>query len=185
MSDYLPIIIFAVIVPLFWCISIYNRFVKFVNMIEEAWSTIDVVLKRRANIIPQLVNIVKGYSGHEADTLESVTAQRLEGNNRDAVNKQENAISKSLGGLLAVAEAYPDLKASHNFLELQKELRDIEHDIAEARNLYNGRVRRLNTLVQEFPSNLIARLFQFVREEYFTLELPTERDIPEVSWADK
>jgi LemA protein len=183
MPDYLPFIIFAVAVPVLWFITTYNRFIKFKNMMEEGWSIIDVMLKRRANLIPKLIATVQGYSKHEADVLASVTEQRLDSDSHEAINKHENAVSKSLGGLLAVAEAYPDLKASGNFLELQKALSDVEDDIATARNKYNQRVRQMNILVQQFPSNLVARIFHFRREDYFTLELATEREVPEIPWS--
>lgn len=182
MSEYIPILIFGVVVPVFWAVSTYNRFIKYINMIEEGWSIIDVMLKRRANLIPKLISAVHGYSKHEADVLESVTEQRLESGDREEITKQEDKVSKSLGGLLAVAENYPDLKASTNFSKLQKALDEVELEIAQARNKYNQRVRQMNTLVQQFPSNIIAKVFRFVRQSYFTLELATERGMPETPW---
>ncbi|MGW8227838.1 MAG: LemA family protein [Gammaproteobacteria bacterium] len=183
MPDYLPFIVFAVFVPIVWFITTYNRFIKYKNLMEEGWSIIDVMLKRRANLIPKLIATVQGYSKHEADVLASVTEQRLDSDSHDAINRHENEVSTSLGGLLAVAEAYPNLKASANFLELQKALSEVEDDLATARNKYNQRVRQMNILVQQFPSNLIAKIFHFTREDYFTLKLATEREVPETPWS--
>ena len=182
MPDYAPLIIFAVAIPIVWFVTTYNRFIKYKNLMEEGWSIIDVMLKRRANLIPKLITTVQGYSKHEAAVLESVTEQRLDSDSHEAINRHENEVSKSLGGLLAVAEAYPDLKASANFLELQKALSEVEDDIATARNKYNQRVRQMNILTQQFPSNLVAKIFHFTRENYFTLELATEREVPETPW---
>lgn len=185
MSDYLPFIIFGLVVPLAWAISTYNRFIKYLNMIEEGWSIIDVALKRRANLIPKLVSAVGGYSEHETETLKNVTAQRLESADRDERVKEETQVSRSLGSLLAVAENYPELKASDNFLELQKALNQVEAEVASARNTFNQRIRMLNTLVQQFPSNIIAAIFKFQRDDYFQLELATERDLPATPWDNK
>lgn len=183
--DYLPFFIFGVAVPLFWAISTYNRFIKYLNMIEEGWSIIDVALKRRANLIPKLISAVGGYSEHESETLKNVTAQRLESDDRGERIKEESQVSRSLGNLLAVAENYPELKASENFLELQKALNQVEAEVASARNTFNQRIRQLNTLVQQFPSNIIAMIFHFKRDEYFQLELATERDVPSTPWDNK
>ncbi len=177
MPDYLPFVIFAVIVPCIWGISTYNRFVKYINMIEEGWSIIDVALKQRASLIPRLVSTVSDYTEHETNTLTQVTAQRMESSDRLQRGQEETEVSRSLGQLLAVAENYPDLKASENFLHLQKSLTDLENQLATARNTFNRRVRQLNTLVQQFPSNLIAKTFGFQRDEYFKLELATESEV--------
>lgn len=185
MSDFMPFIIFAIIVPLFWAVSTYNRFIKYTNMIEEGWSIIDVALKRRANLIPKLVSAVSGYSQHETDTLKNVTAQRLATDDRSERTKEESEVSRGLGNLLAVAENYPELKASQNFLELQKALNQVEAEVASSRNTFNQRIRQLNTLVQQFPSNIIASIFNFKRDEYFQLELATEREVPETPWDKK
>jgi len=182
MPDYLPFLVFGAVVAVILTVSTYNRFIKYINMIEEAWSTIDVALKRRYNLIPNLIETIKGYSRHEAGVLESVTGQRTAQESPAGRGRDESAISRSLSSVLAVAEAYPELKASHNFLELQKNLNQIEEDIQKARQAYNRSVRRLNTLVQQFPSNIIARIFRFKRREYFTLELATQRDLPDVEF---
>lgn len=182
MPEYLPFVIFFGAIPLIWGIGTYNRLVKFRNMIEESWSSIDAALKRRANLIPNLINAVKGYSKHETEVLESVTDQRRESNNPQARKEEESAISKSLSGLLAVAEAYPDLKANDNFLNLQAALNEVEREILQARQNYNARVRQLNTAVEQFPSNLLARFFNFQRDNYFSLELATQRELPNVDF---
>ncbi len=154
-------------------------------MIEEGWSIIDVALKRRANLIPKLISAVQGYVKHEAKVLEDITAQRVEaitGDNRDSVSETETQISKSLGSLLGVAESNPDLKASTNFLELQAALNEVEAEIAGSRNKFNARIRMMNTLVEQFPSNIIANIFNFRRNDYFEITLATERDIPNTPW---
>jgi len=182
MIDFLPFIIFGIAVPTLWAVSTYNRFIKYINMIEEGWSIIDVALKRRANLIPKLISAVGGYSQHETETLKNVTAQRMETSDRVERTKEESQVSRSLGNLLAVAENYPDLKASDNFLELQKALNQVEMEVAAARNTFNQRIRQLNTLVQQFPSSIIAAMFNFKRDDYFKLELATERELPATPW---
>ncbi len=182
MDNLEPLLIFFVVVPLIMAVSTYNRFIKYINMIEEGWSIIDVALKRRANLIPQLIAATKGYSQHESTTLERVNEQRLHSSDREQRIIGEGEVTRSLGSLLALAEAYPELKASQNFLELQKALDNVEREIAIARNTFNSRVRQLNTLVGQFPSNLIAMVFRFRRQDYFQLELATERELPVVPW---
>ncbi len=177
------------LVPLFFVgfvvtaimVSTYNRFVKYRNRIEESWSGIDVALKRRANLIPNLVRVIEGYSAHENKIFEDKIKQ-LSGENDSPRMEQESRITKSLGGLLAIAEAYPELKASENFLDLQKSLDDIEQEIQEARNRYNGFVGRFNTLVESFPASLIAQKFGFEKQDYLSLELTTQRDMPNVDF---
>lgn len=162
-------------------VFVYNRFIKDRNTIDEAWSGIDVQLKRRHNLIPNLVETVKGYARHEAETLEKVTAQRT-GDGMQDVNRQETEISKALVDLFAVAEAYPDLKASANFAELQTELSEIEDHIQLARRYYNGAVRVYNTRVESFPSNIVASYFDFTKREFFEIEVAAERELPKVSF---
>jgi LemA protein len=176
--DYLPIVIVALIVPFAVCIGMYNGLVKQRNMVEEAWSHIDVALKRRANLLPQLLGATRDYVKHETGTLEEVTRQRSDSADTGQRYQQEAMISRSLIDVLARAEAYPDLKASANFLELQRAISEVEKEIAAARSTYNRRVRQLNTTVEQFPSNLMARRFAFDRQAYFQLELATERDMP-------
>ena len=160
---------------------IYNRFIKDRNTIDEAWSGIDVQLKRRHNLIPNVVETVKGYARHEAEVLEKVTAQRTGGRMTDN-NKQETEISKALVNLFAVAENYPNLKANENFLDLQKQLSEVEDQIQLARRYYNGAVRIYNTRVESVPSNLIASFAGFAKREFFEIEVAGEREVPKVAF---
>lgn len=187
-----PIIMFsafAIIVSVAWYLSTYNRFVKYRNRIEEAWSSIDVALKRRFNLIPNLQKAVAAYGSHEAqifqetDSLDTITKEAAADAPQRAAS--ESRISHSLDGLLALAEDYPDLKASQNFLSLQARLSEVETDIQTARQKFNRAVRRYNTHVDSIPSNLIARKFGFTRVEYFTLELATQREVPDIDLGRK
>lgn len=173
------------ILIILWPILIYNDLIKRKNRCQEAWSDIEVQLKRRYNLIPNLVNTVKGYAGHERETLEKVIqarnqAQRAQGIKEQA--KAENMLSQTLKSLFALSENYPDLKASQNFLELQRELRDTEDKIMAARRFYNQNVRDFNIKIQSFPSNLIAKTFNFKEEELFDLEEERARSVPEVKF---
>jgi LemA protein len=165
-----------------WVILIYNRFIKRQNVVMEAWSGIDVQLKRRHNLIPNLVETVKGYSGHEKDVLSELTELRTGAQQVAERGKQETRISHAIRNLLAVAEQYPDLKASQNFLDLQDNLDEIETEVQHARRFYNGAVRDLNVLVESFPSNLIARYFNFQSAEFFELDASVPRAVPEVKF---
>ena len=179
------IILAIVIVVLCWAVATYNRFVKRKNHVQEGWSGIDVQLKRRYNLIPNMVETVKGYATHEKETLAEVTEMRgrAEGAGTPVDRaRAEGVLSQFLGRLLAVAEDYPDLKASTNFVNLQDELSEIEEQIQLARRYYNGTVRELNVLVQSFPSNLIANMFGFVEADFFTVELATHREVPRVEF---
>lgn len=151
----------------------YNRLVARRNRIDNAWSQIDVQLRRRYDLIPNLVNTVKGYAEHEKQVLENVTAARNAGINASGVGEQaqaENMITQALRQLFAVVEAYPDLKANQNFLSLQEELTATEGRIAYARQFYNDQVLAYNDAVQQFPSSLVARTFNFTPREYFEIE---------------
>lgn len=162
------IVLLALIAVLF-----YNGFVAKVNRAEEAWADIDVQLKRRYDLIPNLVEAVKGYATHERATLDSVTAARSNAMNAQTVGehaKAENMLTDALKSLFAVAEAYPDLKANQNFLELQRELSDTENKIMAARRFYNSTVQELNTSVESFPGNVVASSFGFAQREFFELE---------------
>ncbi len=168
-------------------VYLYNRLVSTRQMSHEAWSGIDVQLKRRSDLIPNLVDTVKGYASHERGVLEEVTELRNQARaaSPDDVAgraKIEGALSMALGRLLAVAEAYPDLKASSNFVELQRELGNLENEIQMARRYYNGAVRNMNTMVEAFPSNLVAQRFNFEKREYFEIEDPGDRAVPKVSF---
>lgn len=181
------IILGIIVLAVLYAVSIYNSLVKSRQLVQEGWSGIDVQLKRRTDLIPNLMEAVKGYMGHERETLQAVTDART--NAQNAANaspedraKAEGALSGALGRLIAVAEAYPDLKASANFLEFQQALQTTEDEIQLARRYYNGAVRNLNTTVESFPSNLIANNFKFEKAEYFELEDPADRAVPTVKF---
>lgn len=166
-------IIYAVVaVIIIWLVASYNGFVARVNRSKEAWADIDVQLKRRYDLIPNLVETVKGYAAHEKGVFEDVTAARsaaMGATGAPAKAKAENALSGTLKSLFAVAEAYPDLKANQNFLELQRELSDTEDKIQAARRFYNGNVRDLAIAIQSFPGNIIASTFGFKPMDLFEL----------------
>lgn len=168
-------LIFMIVVALVvvWAIFAYNNFVKRVNRANEAWSDIDVQLKRRYDLIPNLINTVKGYAQHESGTFDKVTqarAKAMQATGTAEKGQAEHFLADALKSVFAVAEAYPDLKANQNFLELQRELSDTENKIQAARRFYNTNVRDLNTSVESFPNNLIAKMFGFVKKEFFDLE---------------
>ena len=181
-EEYAPIILFICLVTVFWLVGMYNRFIKFRNMIEEQWSGIDVALRRRYNLIPNLIKAVKGYGKHESEVLQKTTEQRTDGSDIAQREVSESEISRSLNSLLAVAEEYPDLKASGNFLALQSSLNEIEKEVQQARQGYNTAVRKFNTLVESFPSNFMANMFSFKTFNFFTLELATQRELPKVDF---
>lgn len=161
------------VVLVLWAIAMYNNFVKLVNRTKEAWADIDVQLKRRYDLIPNLVNTVKGYAKHEKETLTKVTEMRAAAINAEGPEAQgqaENMLTGALKSLFAVSENYPDLKANENFLELQRELSDTENKIQAARRFYNGNVRDLNIALESFPQNIIGNLFKFQKQEFFELE---------------
>lgn len=174
-------ILFVCFIIVSWIVTTYNKFVKYRNRIEEAWSGIDVALKRRANLIPNLVRVIEGYSTHESKIFAEKIKQVGRGSDLSRM-EQESKISKSLGGLLAYAEAYPELKASENFLELQNSLDEIEQEIQRARNRYNGFIGKLNTLVESFPATIVAKKFDFEKQDYLALELATQREMPNVNF---
>jgi LemA protein len=171
--DLTKIIIIVIAVVVFWIIFVYNRLVTLRARTKEAWSDIDVQLKRRYNLIPNLVETVKGYAVHERELFEKVTKARTLAMQAQTVKEKgeaENALSSTLKSLFAVAENYPDLKASTNFLELQRELRDTEDKIQAARRFYNTNVRDLNIKIESFPANLIAGLLGFKKKDFFEAE---------------
>jgi LemA protein len=154
-------------------IFLYNRFDALKNRVEEAWSDISAQLQRRYDLIPNLVETVKGYAKHESETFNNVTEARTAAMNAEGVEAQQQAevgLSGALKSLFAVAEAYPDLKANTNFLELQRELSDTENKILSARRFYNTNVRDLNTAIGQFPSNVIAKMFGFGTADFFDVE---------------
>ena len=163
-------------------IGMYNSLIRLKNRVDEAWSDIDVQLKRRYDLIPNLVETVKGYAGHEKDTLEKViqarntAMQAQSGGDTKAQAGAENALSSTLKSIFALSENYPDLKANTNFLELQRELRDTEDKIQASRRFYNGNVRDFNTKLEIFPTNMIGNMLGFKSREYFEIEDEKERD---------
>lgn len=179
-------IIFAIILLLVIAVIItYNRLVKARNRVDEAWSGIEVQLKRRHDLIPNLVETVKGYSHHERQLLEDIASLRGRAMSTDTLadhGSTEVDLSRQLKTLFAVAEAYPDLKADKNFRDLQRSLVEIEDQIQFARRYFNGSVRDLNILVQSFPNNLIAGPLGFRSRDFFEIELATERQAPEMDF---
>ena len=179
------IVLAAVVAALLYAVVIYNRLVRTRQMANEAWSGIDVQLKRRSDLVPNLVETVKGYAAHERQLLAEVTelrnlARSMSTDDVEGRARAEGALSTMLGRLFAVAEAYPELKASTNFLELQRELAKLEDEIQMARRYYNGAVRNLNTLVESVPSNIVARLTGFAQRAFFELAGAAERSVPRV-----
>ena len=165
------IIVLAVVV--LWVIGAFNKFVKLRNIVEEAFSTMDVYMKKRFDLIPNLVETVKGYAAHEKGTFESVTNARAAVQNAGTVEDRmeaENMLTGTLRTLFAVAEAYPELKANENFLDLQGQLQTVEVDIANSRKYYNATVKEYNTRTEMFPSNIIANIFGFKRKPMFEVE---------------
>ncbi|MGI9651352.1 LemA family protein [Chryseobacterium sp. RLHN22] len=172
-------------IVLLYGVSIYNRLVKLRNLVQEAWSSIDVMLKKRHDLIPNLVETVKGYATHERETLENVTRARNLAVGADSVEAKEAAeknLNQAMVNLFAVAEQYPDLKANANFQQLQAELSSIENDIEKSRRYYNGTVRENNTLVESFPSNIIANMYKFEKSKFFELENIADREVPSVKF---
>ena len=181
----LLIIIALVVLCAFYAVSIYNRLVKLKTMVQEAWSSIDVMLKKRHDLIPNLVETVKGYATHERETLDSVTRARAAALSANTVQEKEVAeknLSQAMMNLNAVAEQYPDLKANANFQQLQGELTNIEGDIEKSRRYYNGTVRENNILVETFPSNIVANMFKFEKSPFFELTNAAEREVPQVKF---
>lgn len=189
------IFIGVAVVAVLYAIVTYNSFVALTQRTKEAWADIDVQLKRRYDLIPNLIETVKGYAAHERETFDAVTEARAKATQVhvdptnitpeqiQAMAGAESALTGALGKLLAVAEAYPDLKASQNFSELQTELTDTENKIQAARRFYNGNVRDLAIKLQSFPSNIIGNMFNFKEEQYFDLEdSPEQRENVQVSF---
>jgi len=180
------IVVAAIVVVLILVImGIFNKLVRKRNRAEESWAQIDVQLKRRYDLIPNLVETVKGYAGHEKETLENVTKARNMAINAGTVKEQaqaENMLTGALKSLFAVSEAYPDLKANQNFMQLQEELTSTENKIGFARQHYNDMVRTLNTSIQQFPDNIVAGMFSFKEKDYFELADEAAREAPKVEF---
>jgi len=181
------IILVLIVAVAGYAIYVYNNLVRNKQLVEEGWSGIDVQLKRRADLIPNMLETVKGYMSHEQDTLQAVTDARAAvqgagGAGPEERGKLESMLSGALGKLIAVAESYPDLKANTTFLEFQDTLRNVEDEVQLSRRYYNGTVRNLNVAVESFPSNLVANAFRFEKAEYFELEFEGDRAVPSVSF---
>ncbi|HSE83300.1 MAG TPA: LemA family protein [Thermodesulfobacteriota bacterium] len=185
MLEFLIILIFlGILVAVL--VSIYNSLVRLRNTSEQAWSDIDVQLKRRYDLVPNLVETVKGYASHEKSTFEKVVQARnqaMQAQSPADKAQAENMLQSTLRSLFALAEAYPELKANQNFIELQNELSKIEEQIQLSRRYYNAVVRDLNTKIESVPSNVVANMFNFEKREYFELESPEERAAPRVSFG--
>ncbi len=185
MSYIVIVILGAAALIVAWVVLTYNSLVKFSNRTKEAWADIDVQLKRRYNLIPNLLETVKGYASHEREVLQKVTearAKAMGAKNIQERGRAENMLSETLKSLFAVSESYPDLKASQNFLELQRELRDTEDKVQAARRFYNANVRDLNIKIESFPANLIASTLGFKKMELFELVAAAERAVPKVKF---
>lgn len=183
----IALIVIGVIVLLLvlYFVATYNGLIKLRNRVDEAFSDIETQLKRRHDLIPNLVETVKGYAAHERQTFDAVTQARTNAVNAQGPENQaaaEGILGQALGRLFAVAEAYPDLKANQNFLQLQNELTDTEDKIQASRRFYNMNVRDLNIKVQSVPSNIIANLANIGEREFFEIEDPTEKNVPDVSF---
>ncbi|MBP9802088.1 LemA family protein [Patescibacteria group bacterium] len=179
------ILLLALGVVVLWVIFIFNALVRLKNRVSEAWSDIDVQLKRRYDLIPNLMETVKGYMQHEEGVLTKVTEARnmaMNASGTEAKGKAENMLSETLKSLFAVAESYPDLKASQNFLQLQDEISDTENKIQASRRFYNGNVRDFNTKIQVFPNNMIANTLGFKAFEFFEVENEKERENVQVKF---
>ncbi|MDF1543837.1 MAG: LemA family protein [bacterium] len=173
------IFIGAIIALAMFAIAIYNGLVKLRTTAESSWSDIDVQLKKRYNLVPALVETVKGYAKHESGLFEKVTkarSQAMQGGSPEEIAAGHNMLTGTLKSLFAVSEAYPDLKANSNFLELQKQFEEIESDIESARRYYNAVVRDYNIKTETFPSAMVASMFNFTKKEFFEIETPEERN---------
>lgn len=170
-------VLFLVVLPI-WLIASYNAFIKFRNNVDEAFSTMDVYMKKRYDLIPNFVETVKGYAKHEKETLEKVMEARYSAMNASTTEQKmnnENILQGTLKSLFAVSENYPDLKANQNFIELQNTLKELEVEIANSRKYYNGVVKIYNTKRESFPSNLIAGIFNFPKRPLFEVDTTEER----------
>jgi LemA protein len=179
------IVLAVIVVVALWAISIFNGLVRQKNVVAEGWSGIDVQLKRRADLIPNLTATVQGYAAHERGTFDELTKLRSQTGTQDVAQRAqtEAAITAAIGKVMAVAEAYPDLKASANFQQLQHDLSDIEDQIQMARRYYNGAVRDFNTQIGQFPSNVIANFGGFKPAQFFQIDNAADREVPKVSFG--
>jgi LemA protein len=179
------IVLGAVALLVVWVVLAYNALVKARNKVDEAWSGIDVQLKRRHDLVPNLVETVKGYAAHERETLQSVTEARaaaVEASDPRSVERAESKLTTALGAINALAEAYPQLRAAENFQRLQAELAGIEDEIQAARRIYNANVQHYNTRAQQFPTLIVAGMLAFKPREFFEIEVAAERAVPQVAF---
>lgn len=180
------IIVVVIVALVFFLVSIYNSLIRLRNQVKNAWSQIDVQLKRRHDLIPNLIETVKGYMTHERATLENITKARSQAVQAEGVGakaKAEGELTSALGKFNLVVENYPDLKANQNFLSLQEELTSTENRISFARQAYNDQVLFFNNKIQMFPSNIVAGMFSFKGEEFFQIEDQKEKEVPKVSFS--
>ncbi len=184
MSAFLIFVVVIAVIAIY-AVQIYNSLVSLRNQVKNAWSQIDVQLKRRHDLIPNLIETVKGYMTHERDTLENITRARSSAVDASSVadkSKAESELSGALQRFNLVVENYPDLKANQNFLSLQEELTSTENKISFARQAYNDQVLFYNNKIEMFPSNILAGMFNFIKEEFFEIEVEAERDVPKVKF---
>lgn len=184
MVNIIIVVVLALII--LWFVVIFNRFIRLKNLVKEAWSGIDVQLKRRYDLIPNLIETVKGYAQHERKLFEDIASLRSKCMSIENVKEKgivENSLTQMVRSLFAIAEAYPDLKASQNFLDMQKNLADIESEIQLARRYYNGTARDFNILTESFPSIIISNLFGFKQFDFFEVESAIVREVPKVSFT--
>jgi LemA protein len=183
---FLVVLLVVVVLVIFYFVGIYNALIRLRNQVKNAWSQIDVQLKRRHDLIPNLVETAKGYMQHERETLENITKARSQAMSAQGVgekSKAEGLLSGAISRFLLVVENYPDLKANQNFLALQEELTSTENKIAFARQAYNDQVLFFNNKIQMFPSNIVAQMFNFQKEEFFEIEEEKEREAPKVDFS--
>jgi LemA protein len=181
----LIIVLAILVIVILWIFSMYNGLVRLRNQVKNAWSQIDVQLKRRHDLIPNLVETAKGYMKHERETLDSITQARSHAVEASGVADQakaEGELSNALSRFMLVVENYPDLKASQNFLSLQEELSSTENKVGFARQFYNDQVQTFNTKIESVPTNIMANMFNFKQAEFFEIETPAEREVPKVQF---
>ncbi|UCF64094.1 MAG: LemA family protein [bacterium] len=179
------IVLGILIVLVIWIIGMYNGLVRLRNQVKNAWSQIDVQLKRRHDLIPNLVETAKGYMKHERETFEAITKARSQAVEAQGVAEQgkaEGRLTEALGKFMLVVENYPDLKANQNFLALQEELTTTENKVSFSRQFYNDQVLQFNTRIESVPTNIIANMFGFKQSEFFEIEVATEREVPKVKF---
>jgi len=180
----LYIILGFLLIAIFYAISVSNRLVRLRNQMQEAWSGIDVYLKKRHDLVPNLVSAVKGYAAHEKQTFEEVVrfrSQAMQTRDQGVRMECEAGLGQALGRLMAISESYPELKANANFIELQRQLAGLEEELSLSRRYYNGTVRELNIVIESFPSNIVAGMFNFAKGVFFEIKT-SEKEVPKVTF---